>query len=482
MAPRKFTKARSLITASALALGVMAAPLASPLAAETIFSATTDGFSGQVRAGAAEPGQAIVAGSKVSITGERLIPGQQVTLMRGNTVLNEGGPITVDNEGKFRFDLTLDKAAVTGLQPILVIAENPSSATVVDLKISPDLAIQGAEKFDIASAPVTRGLYQLAYSPSRHAFYVTSAVGRPPVRESALSKVDPDTLDVVAQITPGAAPVQEGGPAPAADDDGRPALYAVYGLGLNETTGELWTTNTRQNTIAVYKADDLALVKQFEPDFISHPFSIQVDEAAGRIYISAARSPVIEVIDAKTHKKLEPYTIPSQLRGQTFGTQDIHFDAKTGKLFAASNATPELAVIDTKTGEIRVTPLPGSIGAASVAYDNQDDLIFVASQGTDNLLIVNGADGAVLHDVETGANALYVTFEPKSRLAFVGNRGAGTITVVDTEGKVVANLDAGSLPNELVADSEGTVWAVNKSRGENDDSGDRIWRIRPKAE
>ena len=478
MAFRPFTRLQQLLGASALALCMIPAQLS----AETIFPATTDGFPGQVRAAAVEQGAAVVAGSAVSITGERLIPGQEITLMRGNTVLNEGGPILVDNEGKFRFDLTLDKDAVTGLQPIIVIAEKPSAATVVDLKISPELAIEGADKFDIASAPVTRGLYQLAFSPSRNVFYVTSAVGRPPVKDSALSMVDPATLEVTGQVSPGPAPAREGGPAPAADDDGRPALYAVYGLGIDDKAGELWTTNTRQNTIAVYDADDLSLLKQFEPDFISHPFSVQVDEAGGRVYISSARSPEIEVIDSKKREKLAPYTIASQLRGESFGTQDIHFDPTSGKLFAASNSTPELAVIDTKTGDIRVTPLPGSIGAASVAYDPEGDLIFVASQTTDNLLIVSGADGSVLHDVETGAGALYVTFEPKSKLAFVGNRGAGTITVVDTEGKVVANLDAGSLPNELVADGQGTVWAVNKSRGQDDDSGDRIWRIKPKAE
>src|SRR5690606_7064339 len=243
----------------------------------------------------------------------------------------------VGDDGKFRFDLQIDANAVTGLQPILVIAEKPSAAIVVDLKISPDLAIEGADKFDITSAPVTRGLYQLAYSPSRHVFYVTSAVGRPPVKESALSKVDPDTLKVIEQVSPGAAPAETGSPAPSADDDGRPPLYAVYGLGLDDTAGRLWTTNTRQNTIAVYSADDLSLVKQFEPDFIEHPFSVQVDEGAGRIYITSARTPVIEVIDAKTLEKLAPYTIPSQLRGESFGTQDIHFDAGTGKLFAASN-------------------------------------------------------------------------------------------------------------------------------------------------
>ena len=45
----------------------------------------------------------------------------------------------------------------------------------------------------------------------------------------------------------------------------------------------------------------------------------------------------------------------------------------------------------------------------------------------------------------------------------------------------VANIDAGTYPNQLRADGKGNVWAVNKSRGENDEEGDRIWKITPKS-
>ena len=75
-----------------------------------------------------------------------------------------------------------------------------------------------------------------------------------------------------------------------------------------------------------------------------------------------------------------------------------------------------------------------------------------------------------------------MAFEPVSRLAFVANRGAGTVTVVGTDGTVVANIDAGTYPNQLRADGKGNIWAVNKSRGEDDDAGDRIWKISPKGD
>ena len=44
----------------------------------------------------------------------------------------------------------------------------------------------------------------------------------------------------------------------------------------------------------------------------------------------------------------------------------------------------------------------------------------------------------------------------------------------------VANLDGGTFPNHVHEDGKGHVFAVNKSRGEDDPKGDRITRIAPK--
>ena len=463
------TSLRSLLGASALAFSL----IASPSLADTIFTQSNDGFAGNVSAASAERGKPLYKGGKATIAGQNLIPGQEITLMRGTTVLNTDGALVVDGEGKFSFDVAVDADAVTGLQPILVVAEKPAAATVVELKISPEVPVAGAEKFTILSEPVTRGLYQVAYSAANDALFVTAAVGRPPVKESVLSKVNADTLKVEAQISPEAAPARPDG------SDG--GVFAVYGVAVDDTNGNIWITNTRQNTISVYKQADLSLVKQFDVGTVPHAFSIEIDEANSRAYVSAARNPLVDVFDTTTLEKLEPIALTSAKRGEEFLAQGIDLDAAGGKLLTVSLSSAELAVTDLKANETKVIALPGAKGAAGVAYDPQEDLAFVTSQGTDNVLIVKVADGTVLHDVETGAGALYVTFEPKSRLAFVGNRGSGTITVVNTSGEIVANLDAGSFPNQLIADGRGNVYAVNKSQGEDDPAGDRVWKITPVA-
>lgn len=455
-------------------LGVTAlilATAATPLLADTLFTPSADGFAGMVRASGAEPGVAVLKGGKVTITGDRLIPGQEITLFRGPTALNPDAPIVVDAEGKFSFDLTLDADAVTGLQPIVVVAEKPAAATVVELKISPDVPVSGADKFAIASGLVTRGLYQVVHSDASKAAFVTSAVGRPPVKESALLKIDAETLDVKAQVTPAAAPARPDG------SDG--GLFAVYGVAVDDANGNVWVTNTRQNTIAVYKQSDLSLVKQFEPGAVAHARDVVIDEANGRAYASATFSGNIEVFDTKTLEQLEPIVIASGKRGGEFSVMSLDLDTEHGKLVTVSMRSDEAAVVDLASGKTDVFPLTGARGASGVAFDAKDGLIFVASQQTDNLLIVKAEGGEVLHDVEVGAGSLNVTFDPVNRLAYVANRGAGTITVVDTDGNIVANLDAGSMPNQLRADGKGNVYAVNKSRGENDPVGDRIWRITP---
>ncbi|MFC3628006.1 YncE family protein [Paracoccus angustae] len=456
--------ARALFGASILALS-----LASPSLAETIFTPTSDGFVGEVSAEA--PNRApIYAGTTVTIAGEDLTPGQQITLMRGTTVLNADGPLTVAQDGTFSFDVPVDRDAATGLQPIVVIGENPAAATVVDLKVSPQVPISGQDRFAILSQPLTRGLYQVAYSPKSDALFVTSAVGRPPVRQSALVKVDPETLETVAQVTPE--------PAPAREDGSEGGVFAVYGVAVDDANGTVWVTNTRQDTVAVYRQDDLSLVRQFEPGAASHPRDVVIDEDRGRAYVSTSMGPEILVFDTRTLERLDPIMVPSNVRGEEFGTMALDLDAKTGTLVTASLNTPEAAVIDLNSGAVKVFQIKGAQGTAGAAYDAQDGLLFVTAQKTDNLLILKADTGEVLHDVAVGAGPLNVTFDPVSRHAFVANRGSGTITVVDTQGKIVANLDAGSFPNQLRADGKGNVYAVNKSRGENDDAGDRVWRIR----
>lgn len=244
--------------------------------------------------------------------------------------------------------LTLPADAAAGNHPIVVVSQAPYNAVLANLKISPNVPLSGENNFRITNSRLTRGLYQTAYSAKRNAVFVTSAVGRPPVRQSELLRLYGDTLAVQARITPAAAP----GRTNSAGETSDGGAFAVYGVGVDDAHDTVWVTQSRQNTVAVYRQGDLSLVRQFEPGTVNH------------------------------------------------------------------------------------------------------------------------ARDVVIADTPVGAGALNVAFEPIARRAYVSNFGAGTITVVDVDGRIFANLPAPPAANHVAANGRGNVYAAVKSgwAGDGDDS------------
>jgi len=442
---------------TALAALSLTTALAAPLWADAPFTGVQPDFAARFMAMGADRGP-VLAGSKVTVQARDLVPGQKVSLRQNGAEIGSG---TVDEKGGLAITLTLPAAATPGVYPVVAELSGPDYATTFDLKVSQALPESGAVR--VTSAPVVPGLYQVAYAPDLNALYVTSAVGRPPVKDSALVKLDPATLKITAQVSPDSAGDKGG-------------VFAVYGVGLDTAAGQVWTTNTRQDTVAVYDAGDLHLLKQFPAESVPHPRDVVTYD--GKAYVSAAMSPDIYVFDAATLEPAGMIELKSGQRGGNFGAASMALDAKNGTLVVASMSTDEVALVDLKTGAQTATwPVKGSKSTIGVAYAPEAGLIFTAGQGNDMVSVLDAATGAVKAQVNVGANPLNVTWDPVSKLAWVAVRGAGTLVAVSPEGRIVADKDIGSFPNHLVPDGKGGVYMVNKSMGENDESGDRISHV-----
>ncbi len=437
--------------------------LATGAAGAQVFAQPDTAFNGSVRATA----PVVLPGSETGIEGNGFTPGQKVTLLRGETVLN-AQPYVANGEGKFSGTLAIPADAVAGPQPIVVRAAAPDAAAVFSLKVSREVPLSGQERIQAASNRLVQGLYQVAYSPASKAAFVTSAVGRPPVKQSELLKVDPETLQIIARVSPQAAPGNDGN------------LFAVYGVGVDDANGNVWVTNTRQDTVAVYRQSDLSLVKQYPVGAVSHARDVVVDAQRNRAYVSATGADYISVFDTRTLQQLDNITIASGKRGETFTPGSLDIDTATGKVYTVSLAAAEAAIIDGASGKVeKVFPLPGARDAIGVAWNPVAKRLLVVSQGSDNLLIVDPATAKVEHDVYVGAGSLNVSYSPSTRLAYVSNRAAGTVTVVDEGGNIVANLDGGTYPNHVSKGPDAVMFAINKSKGADDAKGDRITRLLP---
>jgi DNA-binding beta-propeller fold protein YncE len=358
-----------------------------------------------------------------------------------------------------------------GLPTTLVHAAEPAKPAVAQAEhIPPVVPLSNADRYKQQSAKLVPGVYQSDISHKNNALFVTSAVGRPPVKASQLLKLDPVTLAITAQITPATLPGAAG----------EGAVFAVYGVGVDDRNGNVWTTNTRQNSVAVYRQADLKLVKQFEPDSVAHARDVVVDSELNHAFAGATGTPVIAMFDAGALTLSKNIEIQSTVKDGKFSVASLDLDPQTHTLYTVSLSTNEAAVIDAKTGTVeKVLPIEGVSMAMGVAHDAKTNRLFVTGQRSDNLAIVDLASGKTLHNVVTGGGPLNVAFDPVKRLAYVSNRTGGTVTVVDPDGKIVANLENGTFPNHVLADGKGDIYAVNKSKGPDDASGDRITRLSP---
>lgn len=449
----------ALLRKAGLSAAVLSLSLANAFAAPAFDQPDAD-FRGSLNAAGV-----VYAGTEAQLAGRGFTPGQEVILLQNGHTLTPQA-LVADKEGNLSTTIAIPAEAAVGVHPVVMQVSKPSTAGIFNLKVSPKVELSGQDKFELQSQHLVPGLYQSAYSPKNKVLFVTSAVGRPPVKQSQLVKVNPKTLAVEASVTPAA---QKG------RDDGQ--VQAVYGVDVDDKQGNVWVTNTRSSSVAVYSQKDLKLVKQFEDGVVSHPRDVVVDEKADRAYVSSPGADTLAVFDTKKLTQLDPIELQSKTRNKP-GSMSLVLDAEKDRLYTVSASTNELIIVDLKNDNAQtVFPVPGARGLAGVSVDSKNDQVYITAQGSDNLLILNAKDGSVQHDIKIGAGALNVVFDPKTSLAYVASRGAGTVTAVNGKGEIVANLDGGSFPNHVSLDGEGNAYLVNKSKGKDDQTADRITRL-----
>ncbi|WP_051218385.1 hypothetical protein [Nocardioides insulae] len=437
----------------------------------------------------------LAVGSSGTVTVSNLTPGAEFAGVEldpspadGDEIALLDQSITADASGVATGAVTVPDGEYLGTQDLTLSQSKPYAQTYrTSSKVSPSSTTFGEAKYDrveTGSGDVAQGLYQSAYSATQDALYATAAFSGTGGWDGYLYKLDPDTLKVLDSER--AAPV---------DPTGAPegARFAQYGVGVDDTNGTVWVTNTRQNTVAVYSQDDLSLLSQLPANTITHSRDVIADPANGYVFVSSASegnsgNGVIGVFEADDLDadgvKYEFVKNIAEYPRTTFSPMSLELDAANGKLFSVSSASQKAIVIDTATLDEHLIDLPdltasNSRGASGVAYDAVTNRLFIASQVSDEVMIAQLNDdmteGTTVKEIATGAQTLNSAFDPVNRLLYVANFGGTTITVLDVDGNRVANLPL-ARPNHLHEDGQGSVYAVNKA------DNNQIIKLTPKAD
>lgn len=419
--------------------------LAAPVLAEGWMAAPQE-IEGRIRAGSRD--EIVAPGQKTSIEGMRMTPGQTVQILHGTRLLT-ADPVTVAEDGKFSFDIDIPADAEIGTHPLTVVAANPAGVQLVDLKLSREIPASGEAGFTLTPLLTTDRAYQVALSPDGK-LYVASARG---AGGPGLTRYDAATLseEATAELPK--------------DSKGEP--MGAFGLGVDPNTGNVWATDTMNDTVVIYDAG-LKPLKVLPEGLISHPRDVVFDAQSKRAYVNAGLTGKVTVFDTETFEVLPPVWFHTPKGREVMASMSMELDAENHRLYTASRETPFVGWIDLTTGEAGGWEVPAARGASDIARDPETGRFFVVSQNSDNVVVLDDT-GAVLADTPVGAGAVSVAFDPATRHAYVAARAAGTLAVVDTDGKIVANLPLGDLPNHVVTDGKGTVFAL-AMLGPKDDS------------
>ena len=327
---------------------------------------------------------------------------------------------------------------------------------------TPSATALNTEAYQVTGTVVPNGNYQ-SVANAKGEVFIGASVGRPPIKESTLVKGHYDASGkfvIDKQITPAAA----------ADGKG---VNGVYGVAVDDANGYVWTANTRQNTVAVYKQSDLSLVKQYPANTVTHARSMRV--IGDSVYVTEAargKGGGIKVFNAK-QLDAAPTTIDLP---EGAVPMDFDVDSASGRLFTVDLNLNKAYVIDTKnSNQVTSYDLPGANGASGVAYDPANNRLFVANQSSNNTVVLDLGTGKVIADIPTGSQALGAVYS--NGYVYVGNRTAGTVSVINASSlKVEAILPTGTNPNHLSVNPDGSVNVLDKAPSNN-----QIFRIARKG-
>ncbi len=236
-------------------------------------------------------------------------------------------------------------------------------------------------------------------------------------------------------------------------------LSGTHGALLVPSAGHGFTTNGRDSTSTMFDLKSLAVIKQIHAgvpgldgfmydDFTNKALTIDhtrgggpgtvvvidpasgdvvttfdtrgsapeggVSDGKGRIFINMEDSADVNVVDAKTWKVVDAWSVkPCE------GPTGIAMDRSTSRIFVGCSNTS--IVLDAKSGKI-VAQLTNGGGVDGIAFDPEQKLLYIPSGAAGNVTIVHEDSPdkyTTVGTVETMRGARTITLDTKTHTAYV---------------------------------------------------------------
>ena len=191
----------------------------------------------------------------------------------------------------------------------------------------------------------------------------------------------------------------------------------------SEGTGRIFVSNEMDNTISVI--DGLLHEVITTIPVGERPRDMQWHDNKTKLLIATSGSDHIEILDVET---LEIVGIIEA------GEDPELFDLDpSGKILVASNEDDnELTVSDAATGKKIRTIENVGIEPEGVTFSNDGKVVFVTSEATNTVIVVDPWSGNILNEALVGSRPRRGIFTPDGTEYWVTNELGGTVSIMDT--------------------------------------------------
>jgi DNA-binding beta-propeller fold protein YncE len=200
-----------------------------------------------------------------------------------------------------------------------------------------------------------------------------------------------------------------------------PDTPGVHGAGIASKAGHLFTTNSGDQTVAMFDLKTLALIKKVKigPGLDG----IMYDEPDDKIILTNHSRP-------GTLTALDPASgdVVATVELEDNGPEGAAADGK-GHIFVNNEGKSTIQVIDVKTWKATASwPLAPCDGPTGIAYDRATDRIFSGCNKTS--VVVDASNGKVVATIPNGTRVDALGWDPSEKLIYIPNGGEGNVTVV----------------------------------------------------
>jgi len=182
---------------------------------------------------------------------------------------------------------------------------------------------------------------------------------------------------------------------------------------------------------------------------VADPYQLGFSPDAKYLVVNGLARAQVDVYDPATYKLVKRFKLPSM-------PSHLAFAPDASAVYVSLQGTGKLAAIDLRRMEVRwETP----IGPAPAGVLWQNGRVLVAIMGSDDVAVLDPADGRVESRIRTGRGAHQLFRSPDEKLIYVNNRVDGTSVALDAATlKPVRTYKLPGGPDDIQFAPDGKVW------------------------